>query len=651
MSSLSKLFSPIRIGKMEVKNRIAMAPITTNWAPADGTVSDRIIDYLEARAAGGVGLIITETFVVDESQQYLLASMGLWDDKLIPNFKKLIDRIHAHGAKVAPQLSHPGAETFSWLNGFQPVAPSAHLSKTCGQIARELTLDEVKKIIQQYGDAARRAKEAGFDAIELHAAHAYMLAGSFISPLRNKRTDEYGGSNDGRLKFVLEVVESIRAKAGKDFPIILRISGDECMPGGRDLQGTLYIAPQLEKAGVDAFHVSGGVQTELFWRIIPPSGTPVGINVAAATAVKNVVKVPVLTVGRINDPKFAEGILQQGCADIVVMGRALLADPELPNKAKEGRFEDIAPCTSCAIGCVHMVMKMQAMTCVINPAVGKEKEMAIVPAAKPKKVLVAGGGPGGLEAARVAALRGHKVTLYEKQAKLGGQLNLACVAPTKQELAMWVTYLGTQVRKLGVKVELQKELTPEAIAAEKPDVVVIATGGECAKPPLSGIDGPKVISSHAVLAGASRPRGKILIIGGGLVGCEVADLLADPGDHHAGAVTAVTIVEMLPDIAMDEVDMSRMLLIPRLKEKGVQWITSASVKELLEDGAVITRDGKEETIRGMDQIIIACGSKSVDTLSKAIEGKVPEVYVIGDAKQPRLALEAIAEGADIGRKI
>jgi NAD(H)-dependent 7beta-hydroxy-3-oxo-delta4-cholenoic acid oxidoreductase len=651
MSPLKKLFSPIKIGKMEVRNRIAMAPITPNWSSDDGTVSDKLIDYFEARAAGGVGMIITETFVVDKSQQYLLASMGFWDDSVIPNFKKLIDRVHAHGAKLVPQLSHPGADTFSWMFGGQPVAPSAHYSKTCAYMARELTLDEIKKIIQQYGDAARRAREAGFDAIELHAAHAYMLAGSFLSPLRNKRTDEYGGSNDGRLRFVLEVMENIKKKAGVDFPVILRISGDEHTPGGRDILNTQYIAPQLVKAGVDAFHVSGGIQPEQFYRIIPPTGTPFGLNVASAASVKQVVNVPVLTVARINDPKFADDILTRGLADMVVMGRALIADPELPNKAKEGRFEDIAPCTSCSIGCVQQIMKLQSMTCVINPTVGREVEMAIVPAAKPKKVLVAGGGPGGLEAARVAALRGHKVTLYEKQPKLGGQLNIACVAPMRQELAMWITYLSTQVKKLGVKVELNTEATPELIAAEKPDVMVVATGGECAAPPIPGIDTPKVISSHAVLAGAPRPKGRVLVIGGGLVGCEIADLLADLGDGDAGSATAVTIIEMLPDIDMDEVEMSRMLLIPRLRKKGVKWLTSTTVKQILEDGAVITRDGVEETLSGMDQIIIACGTKSVDTLSKAIQGKVPEVYVIGDAKKPRMALEAIAEGAEVGRKI
>ena len=531
------------------------------------------------------------------------------------------------------------------------MAPSAHYSKTCGHMARELTLAEIKTIISQYGDAARRARETGFDAIELHAAHAYMLAGSFLSPLRNKRTDEYGGSNDGRLRFVLEVMADIKAKAGADFPVIMRISGDEYTAGGRDILNTQYIAPLLVKAGVDAFDVSGGIQPELFWRVIPPTGAPLALNSAAAMALKQVVKVPVMTVGRINDPKLAEDILQKGRADMVVIGRALLADPELPNKAKTGRFEDIAPCTGCAIGCVQQIMKLKSMTCVINPTVGREKEMAIVPAVKHKKVLVAGGGPGGLEAARVAALRGHSVTLYEKQPKLGGQLNIACVAPMKQELAMWVIYLATQAKKAGVKIELQKELTPDVIAAEKPDTVVVATGGEDAKPPIPGIDGRRVVFSHDVLAGKIRPRGKVLIIGGGLVGCEVADLLADPGEGHAGSATEVTIIEMLPDIAMDEVEMSRMLAIPRLREKGVRWITSATVKEILEDGITFVRDGKEESIRGVNHIVIACGTRPVDTLSKTIEGKVPEVYVIGDAKKPRLALEAIAEGAEVGRKI
>ena len=395
MKALAKLFSPIKIGKMEVKNRIAMAPMTTNWAPADGTVSDRMIDYLEARAKGGVGLIIFETVTIDERFPYIMQSVGLWSDSLIPGFKKFVDAMHAHGAKVAPQISHPGPESFSFVKGIRPVGPSPALCKTTGQVCRELASGEIEQIVEQYGEAARRARDAGCDAVELHAAHNYMLAGSFLSPLRNKRIDCYGGTTDGRLRFLLEVMGSIKAKAGADFPVILRISGDEYMPGGRTLEDTLYIAPKLVEAGVDAFEISGGVQPELTWRVIPPMGTPLGLNVPAAAAVKRIVDVPVMVVGRINNPLLAEDILQKGQADMTVMGRALLADPELPKKAAEGRLEDIAPCAACGLGCVGEQMRMRSMTCVINPTVGREKDLTLVPAARPKEVLVAGGGPAG----------------------------------------------------------------------------------------------------------------------------------------------------------------------------------------------------------------------------------------------------------------
>ena len=652
MSALEKLFSPITIGTMEVKNRIAMAPMTTGWAPADGTVPDKMIDYLEARAKGGVGLIIFETVTIDERFPYIMQSVGLWDDSLIPSFKRFVDAMHAHGAKVAPQISHPGPESFSFLKGIQPVGPSPVLCKGTGQLCRELSVEEIHEIVEQYGEAARRAREAGCDAMELHAAHSYMLAGSFLSPLRNKRTDAYGGRVDGRLRFLLEVVASIKAKAGRDFPVIVRISGDEYVYGGRTLGDTLYIAPKLVAAGVDAFEVSGGVQPELTWRIMPPTGTPLGLNVPAAAALKQVVNVPVMVVGRINNPQLAEDILQKGHADMTVMGRALLADPELPNKAAAGRFEDIAPCTACSLGCIGEQIRMRSMTCVVNPTLGREKEMAIVPADKPKRVLVVGGGPGGLEAARVAALRGHTVTLCEKAEKLGGQLNLAVLAPAKQEISVWIQYLAVQAQKAGVRIELNTEVTPELVEEMNPDVVIVATGGECLVPPIPGVDRAKVVHSSDVLQGKVIPvRAKVLIIGGSSVACEVADAIAGPGDNTMDTDSAVTIVEMLPDIAHDEPPAARMLLLERLRQKGVRFVTSATVKEITEDGVVIARDGREEVIGGMDHIVLACGTKSVNHLRDKIAGKVSEVYMIGDAKRPRRALEAIREGTEVGRAI
>jgi NAD(H)-dependent 7beta-hydroxy-3-oxo-delta4-cholenoic acid oxidoreductase len=337
---------------------------------------------------------------------------------------------------------------------------------------------------------------------------------------------------------------------------------------------------------------------------------------------------------------------------MVSMGRALLADPELPNKAAEGRFEDIAPCTGCCFGCVHRQTKLQPMSCVINPTVGREKEMTITPAAKPKEVLVVGGGPGGMEAARVAAVRGHRVTLVEKGAKLGGQLNLACVHPTKQELVKWVQYLSVQVKKAGVEVELNKEVTVELIEQMKPDVVVVAAGGDVVLPDIPGVDRDEVVSAKAVFEGTKAiTRGKVLVVGGGMAGCEVADLLADRGDEQSGAGVEVTIVDMLEDIALDVPAQSRMLLMPSLREKGVRILTSATVKEITEEGVVIAKDGREETMAGLDLIIVACGTRSTQALGEEIEGKVSELYAIGDAKQPRDALEAIAEGAEVARAI
>ncbi|MBL7119818.1 MAG: FAD-dependent oxidoreductase [Dehalococcoidia bacterium] len=652
MTSLEKLFSPIKINSMELRNRIVMAPMATNFANPDGTISDQLSAYFEARARGGVGLIILEVTTVDEDYPYVPNSIGLWDDRLIPSMRKFTDTMHSHGAKVFPQVSHPGPESVSFLKGIQPVGPCVVICHSNKVICRELSVEEIERIVEQYGDAARRAREAGYDGLELHAAHDYMLLGSFLSGLRNHRTDEYGGNLDDRLKFPLDVVKNIKAKAGSDFPIIVRLSGDEYTPGGRDIRGTQYVARALAEAGVDAFEISGGVYPQSSWRILAPTGTMLASNVANAAKVKGVVDVPVAAVCRINNPRFAEDILQRNEADLIVMGRALLADPEFPNKAAEGRFEDIAPCMGCGLGCVAGRQGGKPMTCLINPTVGREKEMAIAPAAKPKKVMVVGAGPAGLEAARVAALRGHQVTLYEKEAVPGGQFNLAYVPPLKQELSLGTKYLRKQVDKVGVEVKLNTEVTPELVEEVKPDVVVVATGGEPLVINLPGIDGTNVVLGHDVLAGkVFMKRGKVLVIGGGMVGLEVADYMADPGDNPLVGRMEVTVVEMLENVGMDMAPEGRTLLMERLRQSEAKILTSTTVKEIVEDGVVALRDGEEVAIRGMDLVIVAMGARSVDVLSDKIKDKVAEVYVIGDAKEPRKALEAIAEGAEIGRKI
>jgi len=653
MSSLGLLFTPITIGTMEVKNRVAMAPMATDYAESDGRISQRLIDYFEARAAGGVGLITSEMTTIDEFSPYVPRTVALWDDKFIPGFKKLSDAVHAHGTKIIPQIAHPGPESLSpFFHQKQPVGPSPVMCFVTKHISRELDRDEIETIIEQFGEAARRAREGGCDGMELHAAHSYMLVGSFLSPLRNKRTDEYGGDLDGRLRMPLRVIERIREKAGADFPIILRMSGDYIIEGGMGIEDGQYIARILQGAGIAAFHVSAGMYPDYSSRIMPPTGTPLCPNAGLARAIKEVVDVPVMVVGRINDPRVAEEVLGRGDADMVVMGRALLADPAFVNKAREGRFEDIAPCTACGIGCVAGRLQGRDMTCVINPWSGREGETELVPAANSRKVMVVGAGPAGMEAARVAAQRGHRVTLFEKGPKTGGLFNLAAVPPHKQELTRVTKYLTTQLAKAGVEVRLNTEVTESVVAEERPDVAIIATGGEPLVPEIPGIDGQRVTTYQEVLAGrVPIMPGRVLIIGGGMAGCETAEFMFQQGDYPLVGHTSVTIIEMRDAIATDMSPEGRMVLMERIRRRGIEIMVRTKVVEFLEDGIVVERDGRKETIRGVERIVLSMGNRPADELASRIGAEIGEVHVIGDAKQARRLSEAISEGRETAMAI
>lgn len=644
---LNNLFSQMKVGTMELKNRIAMAPMTLGFESKDGTINEKLIDFWEARAKGGVGLIIVDVVTVDNSVPYLGNTIGLGSDEAIPSFRRFASKMHEYGTKVIPQISHPGPESISWAYGVPPVGPSAYPNQF-GKLVRELNEEEIVEIIEKYGDAARRAREAGCDGVELHCAHAYMLAGSFLSPLRNKRTDKYGGNLYGRARFTIEVIKNIKAKAGNDFPIIMRISGDEKVPGGNTLSDMLYIIPKFVEAGVDGFEVSGGTQYEACWKIIPCQSEKVGVNVDEARAIKKVAGVPIIVVGKINDTRYAEEIIKNGYADGVVMGRALLADPELPRKAMEGRFDDIAPCTSCGVGCLTRDDGRTTATCVINPEMGKEKEMKILPALKKKRVFIIGGGIAAMEAARVAAIRGHEVTIFEKGSKLGGQINLASIPPFKQELTKWAVYLTNQLGKAGVRVELNKEMTCDMIKEQNPDAVILATGAEPFIPPLKGVGNDRVVLGNDVLTGKEViTSGNIIVIGGGMIGCEVAETMF----HNARGPMSVTIVEMMDKIAADVCPNNQLPMLQRLYSSGVRVFTSTKVKEITDQGVLAEINGKDESLGDFDKIVICCGGKSLDNLSAKLMDDIPEVYVIGDAKSPRKALQAVHEGSLIAREI
>jgi 2,4-dienoyl-CoA reductase-like NADH-dependent reductase (Old Yellow Enzyme family)/thioredoxin reductase len=642
------LFSPIRIGTMEVKNRIVMAPMGTNLGNSRGEPTEQMIRYYVARSRGGVGLILTDDTTITSSALYHKNGLRLHEDSLIPSWKKLTQEVHSHGAKIAPQLVHPSFNAPSAFSGLQPVAASPIPSRRYREIPRELTREEIEKIIEQFAEAARRAQEGGCDAIQIHCAHMHHLLGSFLSPLYNKRTDLYGGSLAGRLRLPLEVIRRIRSKLGPSFPILVRISGEEFLPGGQTIEESKFIAPLLVEAGVDAIQVSAGTGNN-FWMVVPPTGTPEAPYAALAEQIKGEVDVPIICVGRIYHPWAAEKILESGKADMVAMGRALVADPELPNKAARGDLDEIAPCMGDSMCLVYVQME-QKISCLINPTAGWEEELLSSPIATPKKVLVVGGGPAGMEAARMAALRRNRVTLMEKTSKLGGQLLLASFPPMKQEYTCLIQYLARQVEKAGVKVELNKDVNSAIVNSFQPDVIIMATGSIPWIPKdIPGIDQKNVVTAWDVLAGRIVVGPQVVIIGGGKVGCEVADFIAHPVDDLTPKSNRVRIVEMLENVALDEKSMARSLLIQRLKGKGVEIILRAKVVEILPDGVKYLKEGGEETLRGVDHIVLAMGAKSENALREEVKG-IP-LFIIGDAKQPRTAMEAIAEGWEIGRKI
>lgn len=652
MRTLERLLSPARIGTMEVKNRIVYAPAGILFEAEDSTLTNRDFEYYETLAKGGVGTITIGVVAVDPAGRSCPRVPGLWDDRYVPGWKHLADVVHAHGAKLVPQLHHAGRQTGSFLVG-DLVAPSALPCPVCRETPRELTIAEIEELVEKFGQAARRAAEAGCDGIELHGANGYLLA-QFISHYSNKRSDVYGGTLEDRLKFPTDIIKRIRKELGQAYPLIFRMAGDEMVFGGHTIHEAMLVAPILAEAGVDALHVSRGCYEAFRW-ICPPHGTPYALNATLTEKIKKVANVPVIVAGRIPDPVIAEEILESGKADFIAMARALMADPEWPKKALARRFDDIVPCIYCN-ECLAKTAKLQPASCVVNPTLGKARAMALKLTEKPKKVLVAGGGLAGMEAARVSAQRGHSVVLYEKSDKLGGQFNLAAMPPAKQELAKITKYLRAQINKAGVKVETGKEVTPELIDEIRPDVVIVATGSKPIIPDIPQSDRSNVVTAHDVLAGKvslyeldevnlRHVGNNIVIVGGGMIGLEVADYARERGAR------GITVVEMLTDVATDMPSYTKEFLLERLNAGKVTIIVSAKVVRILEDGVIFSRDRKKESIRGVDKIVLALGAVSADDLSSTINGKVAEVYVIGDAKEPRKALDAIAEGTSIARAI
>ncbi|MBW1685011.1 MAG: FAD-dependent oxidoreductase [Deltaproteobacteria bacterium] len=653
MSRFERLFSPIQVGAVELKNRIIMPAMEAALTEEDGSMSERAIRFYEARARGGAAMIIPSSTAVSPEGRVTPFAPGIWNDDVIPGWADLAKAIHRHGSTLVLQISHGGRQA---APGFEAVAPSAIPSPPLfrmsyatvspkASVPRELSIEEIEDLIEKYAEAARRARDAGADGVEIHGAHGYLIA-QFLSPYSNKRIDAYGGTIEGRLKFAVEVIKRTRAKVGRDFLIQLRMSAEEPTPGGLQIRETKVMVPILVEAGLDAISVSAGTYNLDGYHVLCPLPMdPLGTHYDRAAALKEVSSVPVAAVGRIKDPLVAEQILREDKVDLIAMGRALIADPDLPNKAAAGDLDEIRPCLSCGLGCGVYFMSGIGMTCTLNPAVAKEEEMVITPAERPKNVLVVGGGPGGLEAATVAAQRGHRVTLMEKSDKLGGQWRIAAVPPLKQDITAGIRYLVVQAEKAGVSMEMNKEVTPETVDALEPDVVVVATGAAPLVPDIPGVENEIVATAIDVLSGEVPAGNRAVIIGGGQLGLEMADYMREREAEQ------LVVVEQLPEAGVGLLASFARDLLSRLDGFGARIVTSAKVKEIIEDGVVLDKDGEEETIHGMDSVVLAMGMESVDKLSERLESRAAEVYVIGDAKEPRNALEAVAEGARVGMRI
>ena len=598
----ASLFEPIQIGKTVVKNRIFMPPVSTNLCAKNHYISDALIEHYASRAKGGVGLIITEVTTIEPVYTYLPGDISICDDSYIEGWKKLSDAIHQYGAKIMPQLFHPAFMAFPLPGTPQLVAPSNVGPYYAKSAPRALSIEEIHTLVKQFGQAARRAQIAGCDGVEVHAAHAHGLLGGFLTPLYNKRCDEYGGDINGRLKITLEVIEEIRRQCGDDFIIDVRISGDEYSDGGLNINDMIYVCKQLEKAGVDFIHCSGG-NTIKRGSSMPAPGTKQGSHCLLSEELKKYIHIPVSTVGRINEPWIANELIENGKADICMMGRANLCDSEFANKAMNNREDEIRPCIGCG-RCLTGVMFGKPVVCTVNPSV---ESNVIEKADEKKKVLVIGGGPAGMEAAYVASQRGHEVILCEKESELGGLLRLACVPIAKQDLSKVIKFMITRLKKTDVDIRLNCEITSEMLENEFKDYIVLGTTG--AKPRI--IDAftsfKSTMTADDILAGRKVTGRNVVIIGGGSVGCETADYLAPLVNDLFPANRNVTILEMTNALMTGEGGAAKSVLTRRLMEKGVRIEFNAKVERVDSDHIYYSQNGKEHVISDADTLVFATG--------------------------------------------
>jgi 2,4-dienoyl-CoA reductase-like NADH-dependent reductase (Old Yellow Enzyme family)/thioredoxin reductase len=641
MKKMQPLFSTFSIKDIHLKNRIVMPALASFLIKEDGSISDATVEHYRRRAGGGPAMIIMEAHAVSPDGVVSAHQARIYDDRFIEGLSKIAGVIKLEGSVPAIQIHHGGRQTSIKVIKRKPLAPSPIPCPTIRGDVEPLTIDGINEIVQKFGDAAQRAKQAGFELIEIHGAHGYLI-NQFLSKVSNIREDEYGGDTVGRSRFAIEIVEEIRRRIGPEFPLSFKISAQEFVPGGLTVTESIEILKLLVKAGIDTVQVSAGNDITPEW-ICQPMFMEKACLAESAAQVKKALNIPVMAVGRINDPMVANEVLLKEQADLVCMGRGLLADPDMPNKAREGRLDEIRICIACNT-CMESIFRKGRIECLVNPMLGREKEMAIVPTQKPKKIMVVGGGPGGLNIAWVAAKRGHEVHVFEKRDSLGGQLLPGSIPGHKKELLSLIRFQKKQIEKFGVRCHLSHEVKTEDVQEFNPDVVVLATGSLPAIPPVEGIDNNIALTYEDVLNESPPSFKRAVIIGGGATGLEMALHLAEYGCR-------VSVVEMLAKIGSGLESMTKKILLGRLKEYHIKIMTEAKLIRVASAGAVVARSDGAELLIKAERVIFATGTRPCNRLFEKVKSLGYETHQIGDCLETRNAKAAIYESAVLGRSL
>jgi len=635
----SALFQPGNIGSLRLENRIIMAPMGNALADDDGYVTEAMLDYYRVRAKGGVGLVITQCVSINR-EDMMPYSLALFDDKFIPGMKRLVETIHEQGARVSIQLMHPGLLLLllpSLPQDMTIKAPAITPRMTAGKPYGELEEKDIERYVNDFAQTAHRVVESGADAVDLHACHGCLLS-TFLSPATNRRADRYGGSVENRTRFTREAVEAIRREVGREFPLTVRINGNDDVEGGVTPGEVVQQAVIIESAGADAIGISSGLE---YWSTLmaPSYATPEGITVSVTEKVKRALEVPVIAAGKIR-PELADQIVSEGKADFIAMGRPLLADPELPDKLRNGRSEDIRRCVYC-----NNCMKLAWRSCTVNPFLYKEAMLPLIPAKSPKRIVVIGGGIAGMQSAVFLAERGHHVYLYEAGSELGGQWQLASNVPGKEDYAYFISYLRRSLDRLGVPVVLNAQVTPEKVLAIKPDAVIVATGAAPQGLNVSGAALSHVVQANDIIQGKAQANGRVAIIGGSILGIEVAALLAEQGKE-------VSLIShgRLGGRKGPEEKITFRALMKRLLDFRIPMYLKTDILEITKDFVILSLDGEIFSLPA-DTVILAVGVRPVDQIAEELEGLVPDIYKVGDCVVPGNAAQATFGAARLATEI